>query len=753
MAKSLVIVESPAKAKTIRRYLGEGYDVEASVGHIVDLSDKTHDKLGVDLDNGFKPDYEVIKGKGKVLDSLRKSAKGKDAVYLATDPDREGEAIAWHISQQLKLENRARRVLIREITKEGVLETFKNPAEIDNARFEAQQARRILDRIVGYKVSPLLWKKIGGALSAGRVQSVALNFVVKREREIEAFNPVEYWKIESRLLTGNGESFSAFLRLFDGSEDDIPDEEKASEIVKALENERFIVSSVESKKLNLKAPPPLITSTLQREASTKLGFSVKKTMNLAQRLYEGIELGAEGPVGLITYMRTDSVRLSPRAVDEAREFIKKNYGADFIPEKPPAQKVKKDAQDAHEAIRVTSVHRTPEEMAKFLEKDQSRLYELIWRRFAACQMSPAVDEKTTADINAGKAVFRAVGTVDVFSGWRTVLPPRKDKNESILPKLDDGEEVKCEEIIPSQHFTKPPPRYNEASLVKELEKKGIGRPSTYASILSTIQNREYVRNEKKVFFPTQLGFAVNDYLVKDFPDIMDEKFTAQVEKRLDRVEQGDEKWDGLLRDFYLDEKTGLKKRVEEAQNASNQVETTDIACDKCGKPMVVKNRRRGGGEFLSCSDYPECKNASDFERLESGEIRPVVRKTVESEETEIKCDKCGKPMVIKRRRRDGAEFLACSGYPECKQASDFDRDGDKIVVKPTDKPEETDIACDKCEKPMVIRKRRRDGAEFLACSGYPKCRNASDFERLKDGVIRRVERKKKAAGGKEARDD
>ncbi|QMU56584.1 MAG: type I DNA topoisomerase [Candidatus Mycalebacterium zealandia] len=741
MAKSLVIVESPAKAKTIKRYLGTEYDVEASVGHIVDLSDKTHGKLGVDLDNGFKPDYEVIKGKGKVLDSLRKSAKGKDKVYLATDPDREGEAIAWHISQQLKLGDRAHRVLIREITKEGVLETFRRTEQVNQSKFEAQQARRILDRIVGYKVSPLLWKKIGGALSAGRVQSIALNFVVKREREIEVFNPVEYWKIEARLFTEEGDSFSAGLRSFRGSEDEISNEEQALEIVAAIENEWFVISSVERKKVNLKPPSPFITSTLQREAATKLGFSVKKTMNLAQRLYEGIEIGSEGPVGLITYMRTDSPRLSPRAVDEARDFIKEKYGEEFVPAKPNIQKVSKDAQDAHEAIRVTSILRGPEDMAKFLEKDQLRLYELIWKRFAASQMSAAVDEKTTADISAGEAVFRATGTVQVFAGWRAAAPPpeKKDGEEALLPPLSEGADLKCEEVVPSQHFTKPPPRYNEASLVKDLEKKGIGRPSTYASILSTIQDREYVNKEKKALFPTPLGFAVNDYLVKDFPDIMDEKFTASVEQRLDKIEQGSEKWDGLLHDFYLDEESGLKKRVETAENAVNDVEETDIMCEKCDKPMVVKNRRRGGGEFLSCSGYPECKNASDFERVD-GKI--VIKETAPPQDSGIACEKCGEPMVIRKRRRDGVEFLACSGYPKCKNASDFERDGDKIIVKQTEKPEDAGISCEKCDKPMVIRKRRRDGAEFLACSGYPKCRNASDFERLENGEIKPIERKK-----------
>ncbi len=746
MAKSLVIVESPAKAKTIQNYLGKGYEVAASVGHIVDLSNKTHDRLGVDLENGFKPDYKVIEGKGKVLESLRKSAKGKETVYLATDPDREGEAIAWHISRQLKLEGKARRVLIREITKEGVLETFKNTGEINRAKFEAQQARRILDRIVGYKVSPLLWRKIGGSLSAGRVQSIALNFVVKREREIEAFNPVEYWKIEARLANKNGDSFSAQFRSFKDSRDDIPDEKKANEIVKAVAKERFVVSSVERKKMNIKPPVPFITSTLQREASTKLGFSVKKTMNVAQRLYEGVEIGSEGPVGLITYMRTDSVRLSPRAAEEAREFIKQKYGDEFISSAPNVSKAVKGAQDAHEAIRATSVKRTPEEMEKFLEKDQARLYELIWRRFASSQMSPAVDEKTTADIGAGPAVFRATGTVAVFAGWRKVSPPAKkdDEADAVLPPLGEGEELKCSGITPSQHFTKPPPRYNEASLVKELENKGIGRPSTYASILSTIQDRGYVETEKKALFPTQLGAAVNDYLVKDFPDIMDEKFTAGVEERLDKIEQGDEKWDGLLRDFYLDEKTGLKKRIENAQKAAKEVEVTDIKCEKCGKPMVVKSKRLGG-EFLSCSGYPECKHASGFER-KGGVVVP--KEDEEPEDTGIKCEKCGEPMVIKARKRDGAEFLACSGYPKCKNASNFERDGDKIIVIPTEKPQETDVKCEKCKKPMVIRKRRKDGKEFLACSGYPKCKTASDFERLDDGSIKPIYRKKADSGKK-----
>ncbi|MCY4043000.1 MAG: type I DNA topoisomerase [Candidatus Dadabacteria bacterium] len=739
MAKSLVIVESPAKAKTIKRYLGSDYEVEASVGHVVDLSDKTHNRLGVDLENGFKPDYEVIKGKSKVIAALRKSAKGKDTVYLATDPDREGEAIAWHISQQLKLGDRARRVLVREITKEGVLETFKDTEQINQAKFEAQQARRILDRIVGYKVSPLLWKKIGGNLSAGRVQSIALGLVVKREREIEAFNPVEYWKIEARLRTAEGEVFSAHLRSFKGSEDEIPDESKALEIVQAVEGERFAVSSVDSKKMNMKPPAPFITSTLQREASTRLGFSVKKTMNLAQRLYEGIEIGSEGPVGLITYMRTDSVRLSERAIAEARSFIADRYGADFVPEKPNVAKVGKGAQDAHEAIRATSIERTPEEMAKFLERDQARLYELIWKRFAASQMAAAVDRKTTADITAGEAVFRAAGTVEMFAGWRAASPPAKRSGDTeLLPALSEGDSLECEETLPTQHFTKPPARYNEASLVKDLESKGIGRPSTYASIISTIQDREYVVKENKALSPTRLGVAVNDYLVRDFPDIMDEKFTARVEERLDKVEQGNEKWDGILNDFYLDEDSGLKKRVETAENSANEVETTDINCDKCGKPMVVK-RRRLGGEFLSCSGYPECKNASDFER--DGD-KITLKQTEAPEEAGINCDKCGEPMVIKKRRSDGAEFLACSGYPKCKNASDFERDGGKIVPKQTEAPEEAGMECDKCGKPMLIRKRRKDGAEFLACSGYPKCKNASNFERLEDGSIKRIDRKR-----------
>ena len=682
--KSLVIVESPSKARTISKYLGKDYQVKASVGHVVDLSDKTHDKIGVDISNGFKPDYEVIKGKGKILKELRRSAREKEKVYLATDPDREGEAIAWHIAKELDLGKRAHRVLIREITKEGVIETFRNSGELNRDKFEAQQARRILDRIVGYKISPLLWKKIGGRLSAGRVQSVALNFIVRREREIDAFTPREYWKLEARLLTLKDEGFSAYLQSFEDCSDEIPDGPRADEIVAALKGERFRVKEVEKKKHNRKAPPPFITSTLQRDASTRLGFSVRKTMTVAQRLYEGIDLGDQGPVGLITYMRTDSVRLSSRAVEEARSFIKNKWGDKYLPSKPPVQKVKKDAQDAHEAIRATSADRTPQNIARFLQKDEARLYELIWRRFIASQMTSAVDERTTVDIEAGKAVFRAVGTVPVFAGWREVIPPQrsvKGEDEPVLPLLARGDELRCEDMIPSQHFTKPPPRYNESSLVKELEDKGVGRPSTYASILSTIQEREYVRMEKKVFFPTSLGISVNDCLVKNFPNIMDETFTASVEEDLDRIEQGTKKWDKLLNSFYFDEENGLQRRLEDAEKSFNIVEETDITCDKCGKPMIIKQRRRIGGEFLSCSGYPECKNASDFER--DGD-RIVIKKASEPKETDIECEKCGSVMVIKTRRRDGAEFLACSGYPKCRNAASFERDGDSIrMIKST----------------------------------------------------------------------
>lgn len=680
MTKSLVIVESPSKARTISRYLGKNYQVEASVGHVVDLSDKTHNKMGVDIENDFQPDYEVIKGKSKVLNALRKSAVKKDRVYLATDPDREGEAIAWHISDQLDLGEKARRVLIWEITREGVLETFKNSGKLNRAKFEAQQARRILDRIVGYKISPLLWKKIGGRLSAGRVQSVALGFVVSREREIEAFKPREYWKLQARLLTQKNESFSSYLKSFGNYKDELPTGDHATEIVDALKNEQFQVVEVEKKKQTRKVPSPFITSTLQRESSTKLGFSVKKTMNLAQKLYEGVELGNQGPVGLITYMRTDSTRLSSRAVEEARKFIENRWGKDHLPSKPPVQKIKKDAQDAHEAIRVTSVERIPQDVSKFLEKDQAKLYELIWRRFIASQMSAAIDERTTVNIKAGEGIFRAVGTVPVFPGWREVIPlPKSDEkeNETVLPLLVEGEDVSCEELIPSQHFTKPPPRYNEASLVKELEEKGIGRPSTYASILSTIQEREYVKAEKKTLFPTPLGISVNDCLVKNFPNIMDETFTASVEENLDKVEQGNEKWSSLLSNFYFDEEKGLKRRLEAAEKSLNLIERTDISCDKCGKPMVIKQRRRGRGEFLSCSGYPECKNASDFER-DGGVIK--LKKTPEPQSTGIKCEKCGEEMIIRTRRRDGVEFLACSAYPKCKNAANFERDGNVIKL-------------------------------------------------------------------------
>ncbi len=669
MSKSLVIVESPAKAKTIKKYLGKDFEVEASSGHLIDLPAS---KFGVDIEKGFQPHYVVIRGKKKFLDKLAKAVKKVDKVYLASDPDREGEAIAWHIVNKLNIKDKSYRVLINEITKEAVLNSIKNPTTLSKEKFEAQQTRRILDRIVGYKVSPVLWKKIRKGLSAGRVQSVALRLIVEREREIELFEPREYWTIDSlfRKLQENGSlsEFTATLNRYEGEKVNISTEEEALRIVSSLEGQSAFVKDVKRKERRKKPLPPFITSTLQREASKKLGFSVKKTMMIAQRLYEGIELGEEGPVGLITYMRTDSVRVSETAISDVRGYITTRFGEQYLPSKPNIFKTKKTAQDAHEAIRPTSVHRTPESIKEFLSKDEFRLYELIWKRFISSQMSPAVYDQTTVDIEVGKAVFRATGSVIKFPGFTAVYVESPEEEEEMeskeetkkLPDLEKGDSLELVKIEPKQHFTQPPPRYTESSLVKELEEKGIGRPSTYASILSTIQERDYVRKEKKKLIPTLLGMAVNDMLVEGFPEIVNVKFTADMEEKLDKIEEGGIHWVKLLEEFYSKFSKQLENAEETLKSLKKDGIPTDIACDKCGASMIVKWGR--GGEFLSCSRYPECKNAKSFEYDEEGNIR--VKEKSSQVLSDIVCDKCGKPMVLRRSRY--GEFYGCSGYPECK---------------------------------------------------------------------------------------
>jgi DNA topoisomerase-1 len=731
MAKSLVIVESPAKAKTIRKYLGKSFIVEASSGHLVDLPSS---KLGVDIENDFNPQYVVIKGKSKYLNQLKKAAKDADKVYLASDPDREGEAIAWHIADKLNIRDKSHRVLIHEITENAVKESIAHPTTLSQDRFEAQQARRILDRLVGYQVSPILWRKVKKGLSAGRVQSVALRLVVDREREIEAFRTEEYWTIEAdlkRVKDTPDSSFTAVLSSYDGKKIPISDGTHANSIVDSVKNEKFIVNSVERKERKKNALPPYITSTLQQEASRKLRFSVKKTMMLAQKLYEGIDLGEEGPVGLITYMRTDSVRISGNALNEARELINITYGGEYLPVKPNTFKVKKSAQDAHEAIRPTYVGKLPDSVKGYLSDDEFQLYKLIWQRFVASQMNPIIYDQTAVEINAGRGTFRVTGSVVKFPGFSAVYlegmeeeEEEKEKDEmKKLPDLAKGDALDLLGVNGIQHFTQPPPRFTESSLVKELEEKGVGRPSTYASILSTIIDREYVSKEKSKLKPTLLGCSVNDLLVQGFPEIMDVKFTADMEEKLDNVEEGNVNWVELLKGFYQ----GFSSRLDKAQDTMKSLKRdgipTDIACDVCGSHMIVKWGRNG--EFLSCSRYPECKNAKAFEYDPDGVIK-VVEKAPPVIREDIKCDKCSSPMVIKQSRR--GEFLACTRYPDCKNAKNFeyDTEGNIKIIEKVEPVVREDLKCEKCGKPMAVRSGRF--GKFLGCTGYPKCRNIKGID-------------------------
>lgn len=749
MAKSLVIVESPSKARTIKKYLGRDFRVEASSGHLIDLPSS---RLGVDIQNDFKPNYTVIRGKTKYLENLKKASRDAEKIYLASDPDREGEAIAWHIANRLDLWDKVHRVLIHEITEAGIRDSMSRPLEINRDRFESQQARRILDRIVGYQVSPVLWKKVKKGLSAGRVQSVALRFVVDREREIESFKPREYWTLDALVKKNavpDSEAFTASLHMFRGKKAEIEDAQQSEEIVSAISGKDFVVESIEKKERKRKPSPPFITSTLQQDSSKKNRFSVRKTMSVAQGLYEGVELGSEGPVGLITYMRTDSVRASDNAVAEARSFISENYGGTYVPKRPNVFKVKKSAQDAHECIRPTFPSRHPDELRKFLTEDQYKLYSLIWKRFIASQMTPAVYDQTRADITAGEAVFRATGNVMKFPGFtaayeeatekeenaKTDTSSRKDEDKK-LPELHEKDVLSLLKLDPKQHFTQPPPRYSESSLVKELEEKGIGRPSTYASILSTIQDRGYAERQKGRFVPTPLGFSVNDFLVEGFPGIMDEKFTARMESDLDRVEEGEVHWVDLLRGFYEGFSKSVTRAEEEIEGRKLEI-PTDMECDKCGASMVIREGRYG--QFLSCSGYPECKNAKDFTRGEDGEII-VGKKTGPEICDDIECDKCGAPMVIKEGRY--GQFLSCSRYPDCKNPKEFTRQDGRIVIKQKESPEvREDVKCEKCGKPMVVRRSRR--GRFLGCSGYPKCRSTLNLD--KDGnVVRKAARAEEA---------
>ncbi len=709
MPKSLVIVESPTKAATIKKYLGPEFEVKASVGHIMDLPGS---KLGVDVGGDFTPQYQVIPGKEKVISELKKAAKNAKAVYLAPDPDREGEAIAWHIADTLGKKEGMYRVLFHELTQRGISQAMESPGILDRNKYESQVARRVLDRLVGYHLSPLLWKKLRYGLSAGRVQSVALRLIVDREREIQAFIPEEYWSITAHLDGPTPPTVEARLVRHKNNSLKIENEEQSDAVLADLKGCEYRVHAITKKKQNRKPVAPFTTSTLQQEAVRKLRFSTKKTNMLAQRLYEGVELGNEGQIGLVTYIRTDSTRLSPEAQAEARTFIEGQYGKDYVPNKPPVYKNRKHTQDAHEAIRPTDPMRTPDMVKAHLDEDLFKLYELIWKRFVASQMKPAVIDLTSVDIAAGDYVFRAGGSVVRFPGYMAVYTEGRDEvseddDNRRLPALEEGEVLNLQKIVPLQHFTKAPPRYGEASLVKELEEKGIGRPSTYAAILSNIQERNYVERQKAQFRPTELGYLTNDLLVDSFPDIMNVRFTARMEDQLDQVEEGKVKWNELLQAFY----EPFEKDLEAAEKKKKRGAPSGVICELCGKEMEIKIGK--AGSFLACPGYPDCRNTKNFSRDEKGQVVVVEEEEVQAEE---KCPECGSDMVVKRGRY-GA-FLACSKYPECKTTLPLNKDG-KAAKEP---PEETDEVCDRCGAPMVI-KTSRFGSRFLACSAYPKCKN------------------------------
>jgi DNA topoisomerase-1 len=718
MSKSLVIVESPTKAKTIGKYLGKNFLVKASLGHVKDLPKKD---LSVDVDNEFKPVYEIIEGKKKLISELKSAAKGMDNVYLAADPDREGEAICFHLQEELQEKKNGPkifRVMFNEITKNAIQKAFEKPGQVNLHLVDAQQARRVLDRLVGYKISPLLWDKVRRGLSAGRVQTVALRLIVDREREIRAFKKQEYWTIDVNLAAKKPPQLSAHLAKRNGDNVEISNQAAADAIVQTLDGAPYTVKSVTNREKKRNPVPPFITSTLQQEASRKLRFSVKRTMMLAQKLYEGMELGAdEGPVGLISYMRSDSTRVSAEALDEVRGFIVERYGAPYQPETPNFYKSKKDAQDAHEAIRPTSAMRTPEMMAKFLAEDELKLYRLIWMRFVASQMTPAVFDQTTIDVEApGKDgatyLFRATGSVEKFDGFLKVYVEGKDQKDAEdeeeklkLPVVTEGEALKFKSIEPEQHFTEPPPRFNEATLVKELEADGVGRPSTYASILSTIQEREYVNKEGGKFIPTELGMVVTDLLLESFADLFDVTYTARMEHELDEIEDGKLDWRLAMSEFYERFEKDLEHAERHMTDIKRMERPTDLICDKCGKPMVIKWGRHGS--FIACTGYPDCTNTREL----TVDLPDVDKADLTEQDEKIYCDNCGREMVLKKGRF--GTFMACSGYPDCKTTKQLGE-----AQRPKDVP--LDEKCPNCGNQMV-KKYGRFG-EFVACSNYPKCK-------------------------------
>ncbi|MEM8534021.1 MAG: type I DNA topoisomerase [Chloroflexota bacterium] len=740
MADKLVIVESPAKAKTIQKYLGRDFRVEASMGHVRDLPKSD---LGVNIEDSFTPVYEVAKGKEKVVATLKKSIRQANAIYLATDPDREGEAIAWHITQAANTSKNTPvyRVVFNEITRNSVQQAIANPRQINTNLVNAQQARRVLDRLVGYKLSPLLWDKVRRGLSAGRVQSVAVRLTVEREQEIEVFVPREYWTIEAELAKQSPTTerkkkdiFRATLIERAGKKLDkfaIGDQDAAQTIVTDLQGAAYIIRKIVRKDKKRSPTPPFTTSTLQQEAGRKLGFSAKRTMIVAQQLYEGIDIGGdEGTVGLITYMRTDSVSIAKEAQDEARKVIQQQYGKEYLPEKPPSYRTKaKNAQEAHEAIRPTSSQRHPEALRAKLSNEQFRLYDLIWKRFVASQMTNAIFDSTSVDIAAGGSkqleqniqnapyVFRATGSILKFPGFLAVYNVSLDDgeededSEKRLPALQEQELLDLLQLLPIQHFTEPPPRFTEASLVKELERLGIGRPSTYAPTISTIIDREYVEVREKKLIPTTLGRIVTELLIDHFPRIVDYAFTSNLEQQLDDIADGTQKWVPVLQNFYTPFEDTLVRAKETMRNVKLEDILTDLTCPKCSAGQLAIKFGRNG-EFLACNRYPDCDFTSDFERDSEGRI--VLKAASAPETSDVMCDVCGKPMVIKKSRF--GPFLGCSDYPDCKNTRRIGKDG-----KPVPLPEPTGVTCPKCNEGEMMKRRGRFGRPFYGCKRYPKC--------------------------------
>ena len=699
MSKYLVVVESPTKAKTISKFLGKNYKVVSSMGHIRDLPKS---KLGIDVENNFEPHYITIRGKGEMLKELKKNAKAAEKVFYAADPDREGEAIAWHLKQYLEGNKdgidpdpgKLCRIEFNEITKDAIKKAVKNPRAIDLDRFYAQQSRRILDRLVGYKLSPLLWRKVRKGLSAGRVQSVAVRLICERQNEIDAFVPEEYWTLEADLLHDTSE-FTAKLLKIDGKKAEIPNEERINEILADLKDASYLLSSVQKKNRKKSPLPPFTTSSMQQEANQKLNYTAKRTMQLAQQLYEGIAIDGAN-VGLITYMRTDSTRIAEPAQNEALSYIEETFGKDYCPEKPRSYAQKGHIQNAHEAIRPTSVLRTPLSVRSSLSQPQYRLYKLIWERFVASQMADAKVLSTAYDIETGKYLFRANGNIIEFPGYMQIYKS-ENKNDS-LPEIAEGEPLTLKELFPEQHFTQPPAAFTEASLIKTMEKLGIGRPSTYVTIIETIVSRGYVSRKEKTFHPMELGVIVNDLLMQYFPDILNVEFTAKLEEELDKVEEGELSWRSILADFYAPFSIALEKAEEDIGEVELVDEVSDVICEFCGRNMVYKMGRYG--RFLACPGYPECRNVKSVDKDGNVEEKNLG-------ESDVVCDKCGRTMVLKKGRY--GNFLACPGYPECKNIKSID--------------EEIGIACTECGGALV-KKRNKRGRVFYGCKNYPDCQTA-----------------------------